>query len=196
MALGIFEPCAFSRFTPQRTDRLACWTAGVRQDVCPNEVGSLFFQRKFRFDSHDRAWHRSASNTVCHGSLPVYITRASSEAPIIPSIIRQSTLAPTFSSRPPSVHSYRPEVLPHPSKLDIRSRPSQAGDTMRLSEPSEPQETFQSNELPQLSQFLHQSKPVLSPTASMLTLADSIYPAPSLGGASSYRTCEEESIRV
>jgi hypothetical protein len=187
--------CAHNGFIPKRADRLACWIVRVRQDVCPNEVGSPFFQWKFHVDNHGRAWHRSASDAACHGSLPVYISRASSEPPIIPPLIRQSTLAPTLSPQPSSVQSYRPEVLPHTSRLDIRSKPPQAGDRMRPSEPSEPQETSQSNESPQSSRPPHKSKPALSSAASMLTLADSIYPAPSLGGASSYRTCEE-SIRV
>ena len=143
---------------------------------------------------HNRTWHRSTSNGVCHGSLPVYVSRTSNsshgETPAIPSLVRQSTLAPTFTSRVSPVPYQQPKMLPHVPKPDTRSKLSQSCESIRPSEPFEP------SELPQPSWSSQQSERAPDPAESMLTLADSISPPSSVGGASSYQTCEEaESTR-
>jgi len=95
-----------------------------------------------------RRWHRSALNSVCHGSLPVYISRTPSpsysDVPIIPSLPRLSTLAPTFGSRVSSM-LYQPEVIPPVPVLDTRSK-SQVWETVRPNVPPEPQEASRSDE--------------------------------------------------
>jgi len=181
-------------FPKERLEWLVGLLASAKMYVRMRLAGR-FLNRNFMLNNDfDRAWNRSISNADCHGSLPVYISRASSEPPTIPPLIRQSTLAPTLGSRLSSAQSFRPEVLLRTSQFDIRSKPLPADDTVRPSEHSGPQETSQSNEPHQPNPSPHQNNPVPSPAASMLTLADSTYLAPSLGGASSYRTCE--SIRV
>jgi len=138
---------------------------------------------------HDRTWHRSTSNAICHGSLPVYLSRTSSssygETPAIPSLARQSTLAPTFISRVSPVPYQPPKPSHHVPEPDTRSKLSQSCKSIGPSEPSEP------SELPRSSRLSQQGEPVTGPAASMLTLADSISPASSVGEGSSYQTCEE-----
>ncbi|KAF9651327.1 STE3-domain-containing protein [Thelephora ganbajun] len=126
-------------FPKERADRLLGWLASAK------------------VYARTRVWHRSTLNAICHGSLPVYISRSSSsssygEAPAIPSLVRQSTLAPTFSSRVSSVQFHQPEVSLHTSERDARSNLSQPYETIRPNEPSELQETSQPSELPQLGE--------------------------------------------
>jgi len=194
VALGIFKLCPYDRFAPRRTGRPPSWMVGSRQAVRPNEVSGLIFQNTLHAQrGRDRTWHGSTSNAVCHGSLPVYFSRTSSssyaETPTIPPLVRQSTFTPTFISQLSPMSHQQPRVLPHVLEPDTRPKLSQPYENIRPNEPSEP------SELPQSSRSSQQSEPVPSPAASVLTLTDNISPVSSVGGASSYRTCEEESTR-
>lgn len=175
-------------FPKERIDRLVGWMKSVKMYFRMRSA-ARFSRKKFHIDNNGRAWHRSAQDAASHGSLPVYFSRA--ETPVIPSIIRQSTLAPTFISRVSSGQLYQHEALFPMPEFDIHSKIAQVGETIQPIEHTEPEETPQPNQHPQPSLSLHQSEPILTPTTSMLTLADVIYPASSLGEASSYRTCEE-----
>ena len=134
----------------ERANRLLGWLAAAKVYV-RTRLAASFKKNTSHADDNDRTWHRSTSNAICHGSLPVYISRSSSssygESPAIPPLVRQSTLAPTFSTRVSSVPHQQPEILPHVP--DTRSELSQPRETVQPNEPSEPRETSSSSELPQ-----------------------------------------------
>jgi len=171
-------------FPKERADRLLGWLAAAKLYIRTRSAVFIPFRNALDIDHHhDRIWNRPTSSTVCHGSLPVYISRTSSsshgEAPAIPSLARQSTLALTFNSQVSSVQ--RSAVFRHTPESDTRSKPCE---TSQHNESSEPQETSEPGGPPQLSRPPQKSEHVLNPATSMLSLADSAY-------ASSYRTCEE-----
>jgi hypothetical protein len=205
VALGIFKPCARVWFISEREGQATIWLASIRQGICPNKVCNTLVPSYFHADDHYRILHRPTSTAVCHGSLPVYISRSStsshSEAPVISPLVRQSTLAPTFSSQAPSVKYQQSEIYSTTSEPDTRSSSSQPceteTETIRPNAPSERQETSKPYELPRSSRSSQQTQRILNSTASVLTLADSTYPASSFGrGSSTYQTCEEDgSIR-
>ena len=190
MALGIFGFYANDRFTPERTGRPHSWVVCGHQAIRSKEVsGICFFKIRYKLNGgHDRTWHRSTSNAVCHGSLPVYVSRTSSsfygETPTIPPLARQSTLAPTFISGGSPVLHPQPKTLPHVPEQGTQSKLPQSRESFQTSEPSE---------LPQSSRLSQQSAPFPDSVAFVMTLADSISPTSSVGRASSYQTCEEES---
>jgi hypothetical protein len=196
VALGIFGHRTRHRFIPERKSQP---TSSLALKI--SRVGSSLFSDHSHINVHDRVRHRSISNVLCHGSLPVYIPRSSSsysEAPAIPSLVRQSTLAPTFGSRVTSVEHQQPEVPPQISGRDTQSSLSQPCDseTIRPNAPSETEETLRPCNPLQPSRSSQQTERVRNPTASTLTLTDSTYLVSSFGEASStHRTREEGSIR-
>jgi hypothetical protein len=181
-------------FPNDRANRLLRWLASIKMYVRtrfsahPSRIALIL-------TDHDSAPHRSISNVICHGSLPVYISQSSislhSEAPAIPSLVRQSTLAPTFCSRASPVEHQQPEPLPQTSERDTRSSLSQPCDseTIRPKAASEPKETSQPYDASEPSRSSQQTERV---PASMLALAGCTCPPSSFEGASSaHRTCEE-----
>ena len=182
-------------FPSEIANRLLRWLTSVKMYVSFSLITEYI-------NGNDRVQNRSISNAICHGSLPVYISRSSSssysEAPVIPPLVRLSTLAPTFGSQATSVGHQQPDILPQTSDRDARSFLSQTcdGETIRPNVPSEPKEALQPCDSLQLSRSSQQTERVVNPTASVLTLADSTYPPSSFGRASSaFRTCEEGSIK-
>jgi len=175
---------AIGLFPTERANQLLRWLASAKVYVLT------------------RGQHRSISNTVSHGSLPVYISRTPSPphsgAPVIPPLVRQSPLAPTLCSRASAVEDQRSETLPKTSERDTRSSLSQLCDneTIRPHAHSEPEEAPQHCDPLEPSRSSEQTERVPNSAVSTVTLADSTYPASSVGRTSSaYRTCEEESIR-
>lgn len=142
-------------------------------------------------DHPGRTFHRSASNAICHGSLPVYISRSStssSEVPAIPPLARQSTLSPSFRSRVTSGEEHQPGVLPQNSRSDTRSSPSQPCDAeqeTRLDVPFKPQGTFHPREVPRSSRSPQPTERAISSMASISTLVNTTHPTiPFFGRAS------------
>lgn len=169
-------------FSNERTNRLIRWLTSVKVYIRMRSVVHFSHITYSPIDDRDRAQRRSFSNAVCHGSLPVYISQTSissyGEAPAIPPLVRQSTLAPTLGSRVSSAEHRQPEALPQASERGTQSSFSQLFDseTIRPNAPPQPEKNPQPCDPSQSSRSSQQTERVRDPAASMVTLGDSTYP--------------------
>lgn len=181
-------------FPRERATQILRWLASIKTRV------QTRFAARFSWitpiHDYDSVRHRSISNVICHGTLPVYITRSTnssesySVAPEIPPLVRHSPLAPTLSSQVSPEEHQQPES----SERDTRSSISQTcdGETIRpniaaseAKKTSSPCDPLQSNRSSQ------QAERVQTSAGSILTLAGSTCHASSFGRSSStYGTCE------